>query len=246
MTVQHDRALDVALGKYTVYKHTSPTGKVYVGLTRGNLQRRWKGGYGYVKNTHFFRAIQMYGWNAFKHEVMASGLTEAEAIEKEKELIALYDSTNPSKGYNRDPGGGVRSLETSAKISATLTGVPLSLERRRHLSEIRKGRPLSEARKHQISESHKNNPKVQAHIRKLNASRAGQPKTPEHRQKIAESQPRRREVVNLGTGEVFKSVRDAAASCGGSHPNIVKACTGKRETAYGYRWAYKEVTKICS
>lgn len=246
MNIQNDKALDIALGNYTVYKHTSPNGKVYIGITRDNLQHRWKGGHGYVNNAHFFRAIQRYGWDAFEHEVLFTELTEAEAIEKERELIALYDSTNPAKGYNRDPGGGVRSPETAAKISASLTGVPLSQERRQRMSDVRRGVPLSEARKRHISESHKRNPKVLAHIRGLNSARAGKAKTPEHRQKIAEGQPRRREVVNLDTGKVFGSVKEAAASCRGAHSNIVKACNGERQTAYGYRWAYKEVDRLCS
>lgn len=246
MNIQNDKALDIALGNYTVYKHTSPSGKAYLGITRDKLQHRWRGGHGYINNAHFFRAIQRYGWQNFRHEVLFTGLAEAEAIEKEQELIALYDSTNPAKGYNRDPGGSVRSLETAAKISAALTGVPLSQERRQRMSEARKGRPLSEDCKRKISESHKSNPKVLAHIRELNAARAGVPKTAEQRRKMAQSQPRRREVVNLDTGEVFNSVKDAAASCGGTHPNIVKACTGERRIAYGYRWAYKEVVTRCS
>lgn len=245
MDIKNDMALDIALGEYTVYKHTSPTGKVYIGITRDDPKHRWKGGHGYVNNAHFFRAIQRYGWGAFKHEILSTGLTEAEAIKREQELIALYDSTNPAKGYNRDPGGAVRSPETSAKISAALTGVPLSPERRHRLSEIRKGKPLTAKHKNKISESHKRNPKVLAHIRGLNAARAGLAKTPEQRRKMAENQPRRREIVNTDTGEVFGSVRDAAASCGGAHPNIVKACTGDRRTAYGYRWAYKEASDPC-
>lgn len=240
MPIKYDKALDIALGSYTVYKHTSPSGKVYIGITRDKLQHRWKGGHGYENNTHFFRAIQRYGWAAFKHEVLATGLTEAQAIEKERELIALYDSTNPAKGYNNDPGGGVRSAETSAKISAALTGVPLSQERRQRMSEQRKGRRLSEETKEKISRGHKANAKVQAHILALNAARAGHAKTAAHRQKIAESQPRRRRVINLDTCQIFESVHDAAKSCGGTHSNIVQVCTGKRQTAYGYRWAYEE------
>lgn len=223
---------------YIVYKHTSPSGKVYIGITRDAPQKRWKGGNGYANNNHFFRAIKKYGWPAFQHEILAEGLTEAEATRKEKELIAYYDSTNPSKGYNRDPGGGVRSKETAAKISAALTGVPLSQERRKRMSEQRKGRAMSEETKRLISERHKANPIVQANIARLNKERAGTPLTKEHRQKIAESQPRRQTVINLDTGVTFDSVKSAAKSCNGAHPNIVKACQGQRQKAYGYRWAY--------
>lgn len=238
MNIKNDSLLDIALADYKVYKHTSPSGKVYIGITRDELQHRWRGGNGYANNSHFFRAIKKYGWQNFKHEVLFAGLTEEQAVRKEKELIALYDSTDPTKGYNRDPGGGVRSRETSAKISAALTGVPHDTERRRRQSERQKGSKLSPERKQQISEAHKHNPKVLAHIIAMNKARAGQPKTSAHKTRLSQSQPRRRVVINLDTGETFQSIHAAAASCGGSHPNIVKACTGERQRAYGFRWAY--------
>ena len=34
---------------YTVYKHTSPIGKVYIGITKMNPIRRWSNGKGYKK-----------------------------------------------------------------------------------------------------------------------------------------------------------------------------------------------------
>lgn len=225
-------------GDYKVYKHTSPSGKVYIGMTRDKLQHRWKGGHGYDNNPHFSRAIKKYGWTSFLHEVMAEGLTQREAEKLEIELIAKYDSTNPAKGYNRDLGGHSQSPETRAKISASLTGVRLSIERRAHLSEAFKGRKLTEACKQKISESHRNNPKVIDRLVDMNRARAGVPKTEEHRRKISSSQPRRRRVINRDTGEIYDCIRDAAQAVKGSHPNIVKACTGERQTAYGYHWEY--------
>lgn len=233
----YKKALDAALGEYTVYKHTSPSGKVYIGITRNRLQRRWKGGHGYEANAHFWRAIKAHGWQAFKHEIVAKGMTQQEAEALEIKLIAEHDSTNPAKGYNIAPGGNIQSAETRAKISAALTGVPLSKERRAHLSETRKGRRLSEGCKRKISESHKANPKVQDHILALNRARAGKPKTEEHKRKISESQ-KRRPVKNIDTGEIFGGVGEAARSVRGGHANIIKACQGSRLTAYGYRWAY--------
>lgn len=43
---------------YCVYKHTGPTGKVYIGITKRNPQKRWNSGRGYESNRYFFRAIQ--------------------------------------------------------------------------------------------------------------------------------------------------------------------------------------------
>lgn len=38
---------------YTVYKHTSPVDKVYIGITVMNPVRRWANGLGYKNCTHF-------------------------------------------------------------------------------------------------------------------------------------------------------------------------------------------------
>ena len=110
---------------YKVYKHTSPQGKVYIGITCKSVADRWGGGTGYKSNKHFFSAIQKYGWDNFKHEVLFENLTKKEACEKEIALIAEYDSTNPDRGYNQSSGGqsgaaGVKkSEETKQKTHDT-------------------------------------------------------------------------------------------------------------------------------
>ena len=96
---------------WTVYKHTNKTnGKVYIGITRTSVDRRWRNGEGYVLQTYFYNAIKKYGWDGFSHKILFDGLTAEEAIEKEKELIAFYKSnyrryTNPVFGYNATDGG---------------------------------------------------------------------------------------------------------------------------------------------
>lgn len=92
---------------FKVYMHTSPSGKRYIGITcQVDPKRRWgSNGCGYSDNEYFWRAIRKNGWQNFKHEILFEGLTEKEAKEKEIELIALYDTTNQSNGYNITPGG---------------------------------------------------------------------------------------------------------------------------------------------
>ena len=92
---------------YCVYKHTNKfNGKVYIGITSQQPEKRWKNGYGYEGNEYFYRAIQKYGWNdGFDHEIIVSGLTKENACVIEIELIKLYDSTNRDKGYNFSSGG---------------------------------------------------------------------------------------------------------------------------------------------
>lgn len=110
---------------YYVYKHTSPSGKIYIGITQQRPEKRWGGGTGYDYNDHFIRAIRKYGWANFKHEILFENLTREEAISKEIELIAQYDSTNRDKGYNVSLGGAIPSEETKRKIRITrdITGV---------------------------------------------------------------------------------------------------------------------------
>ncbi len=69
--------------EYCVYKHTSPNGKVYIGITRQNPIKRWMNGKGYAHNTHFYNAILKYGWSNFRHEILFTGLTREDACQKE-------------------------------------------------------------------------------------------------------------------------------------------------------------------
>lgn len=92
---------------YCVYKHTNKfNGKVYIGITSQQPEKRWKNGYGYEGNEYFYRAIQKYGWHdGFNHEIIVSGVTKVVACAIEIELIKAYDSTNPDRGYNFSSGG---------------------------------------------------------------------------------------------------------------------------------------------
>lgn len=94
--------------RFIVYKHTSPNGKVYIGMTCLKPAQRWKkGGSGYKRNTHFWGAIQKYGWENFKHEILAENLIQAEAEKLEIEEIKKHKSTNKNYGYNIASGGCV-------------------------------------------------------------------------------------------------------------------------------------------
>ena len=88
---------------YSVYVHTSPSNKQYVGITKQDPERRWNYGFGYENNRYFFRAIKKYGWNNFRHEILYTNLSHINALQIEVELIAKYDSF--INGYNMSPGG---------------------------------------------------------------------------------------------------------------------------------------------
>ena len=80
---------------YTVYKHISPSNKVYIGITSIDPKQRWNSGYGYKSNRHFTSAIKKYGWENIKHDILFENLTEEEAKLMEK-CILLY-TTQPTE-----------------------------------------------------------------------------------------------------------------------------------------------------
>ena len=74
-----------------IYKHTSPSGKVYIGQTCQKPEHRWDNGKGY-KSGYFASAIKKYGWDNFKHEILFKGLDQLNADIIEEDLIFYYKS----------------------------------------------------------------------------------------------------------------------------------------------------------
>ena len=92
------------INNYSVYKHTSPDGKVYIGVTKQDPKDRWCGGFGYADNLYFLTDIMTFGWVNFQHDILYDGLSEESALEKEAELIKEYQACDPRFGYNVVPG----------------------------------------------------------------------------------------------------------------------------------------------
>lgn len=90
---------------YTIYKLTSPEGKVYIGQTSRTPQERWRNGAGYKDNKLLFEAIKEQGWKNFKREILFQGLSIEEANRIEAEEIKKNNSLSPN-GYNRMTGAG--------------------------------------------------------------------------------------------------------------------------------------------
>ena len=124
------------MNNYTVYMHISPNEKKYIGITSIKPEYRWNKGKGY-KNKHFTNAIKKYGWDNFKHIIIAKGLTEEEAKWLEIELIRIWDSTNSNKGYNISLGGDIVSEETKKKISENRSGENHHMFGKHHTEETK-------------------------------------------------------------------------------------------------------------
>lgn len=89
---------------YSIYKHTCPNGKVYIGITNQEPEQRWNKGLGYQKQNRFFAAIVKFGWDNILHEVIAQVESQSEATRIEKILILSHKANVPEYGYNVQGG----------------------------------------------------------------------------------------------------------------------------------------------
>lgn len=153
--------------KFILYMHISPSNKRYIGITSQLPRERWQNGLGYRNNTHFTNAIKKYGWDNFEHIILFEGLTKEEAELMEKCYIALYDTMNDEKGYNKTKGGsgtlGYQWTNEDREIRRSrysgegnpFYGKQHSEETKKKISEAKRGTKLSEEHKRKISENHK-------------------------------------------------------------------------------------------
>lgn len=228
---------------YSVYVHTTPCGKRYVGMTQQKPEHRWLNGKGYQKQPLFYDAILKYGWDNIKHEVVSSGLTSDEASRLEASLIAKYHADNPEYGYNVEQGGlkpGTRAKSTIDKVRKANTGKHHSLETRHILSELEKKRWLD-------PEYRANNIKKRLGQEPWNKGKTTPIETREKQRKaklgkyVGSKHWASKPIINLDTGVIYESIGLAAKAVGavnGSH--IVSVCKGERQRAYGCKWAYYE------
>ena len=183
--------------KYTVYMHTTPNGKRYIGITCKRPENRWQNGDGY-KNQVFGTAILKYGWNNIKHEIIASGLSEEKAKCMEIELISKYKTQKPRYGYNCTAGGDgsigcIPSQEIREKMSKAKRGKRLTEEHRTKIGAAQKGKCVSDETRAKISEASKGISKNSGrklsdeHKSKLSEINKGKRLTEEHKKKISES-----------------------------------------------------------
>ena len=245
------------MNNYKVYIHTTPNNKVYIGITKQEPKKRWRYGYGYVKCTYFYKAIQKYGWNNIKHEILYENLTKEEAIQKEIELIEKYDSTNRNKGYNITKGGegnfGVIFTEKRKKnISKAKIGHAVSEETIQKIKESTSGKnhwnygkKLKEETKLKISKANKGRKFTEEHKSKLpqlwkkghTPWNKGKLTNQETINKIKEAK-KQYDILCVETNIKYDSLRDAFKNTNINFHHIAEVCKGQRKTAGGYHWKY--------
>ena len=213
------------MGKsYSVYIHTFPDGKKYVGCTSRKPEIRWGNGHGYVMHPDMFSAILKFGWDNIEHQVVCEGLTKEEAYEMESELILKYRTSEVECGYNLSQGhkDGVKYHSDSGKkrISAAMHTRTISEETRRKMSEAKKGTAFHTT---------KHSERTRALI---SQNRKG---------KLAcENHPMAKAVYCVELDRVFPYAKLAEEETGVNRSHICQVCKGQRKTAGKLHWIYAD------
>ena len=237
---------------YTVYMHKCPNGKVYIGITSRRPKARWVCGNGYIKNEHFYRAIQKYGWENIEHIIVEQNLSKNDAAELEIKLIKEYKSNDYKFGYNMSSGGEfggsgvIVSQETRAKLSQKRKGRKLPEYVKNKISESLKGHYISEETKKKISQSlkaknMKENVSVEETKNILRKKRSGWHHTEEAKRKIREKNEK--PVYCFETEKTYRSLSDAGKELNIKPCYISSVCKGKNKTVKGLHFKFAEVNK---
>ena len=224
---------------YTVYKLTSPTGKLYIGYTGRSPRSRWHNGNGYRHNTILNEDIEAFGWTAFTKEIVCEKLTKEGAEAIEKSLIEMLDTRDPEKGYNVFTGGKSRGSKASAEGIARCSKA--KKENFQRDPSLRKRMSVSMIKK--VAEDPNFSASISATCKKVRA-------TQEYREALSKrakayyartcEKPVRKAilVMCIETGKIYPSMFKAEKAIGVDHRNISYVCNGRKYTAGGYHWKF--------
>ncbi len=246
-----------------IYLLTDTTnGKQYVGQTTKTLGERLtqhRSGDLLVD-----RALNAHGWENVKVEILEECETYDELNRLEQEWIDVLETKSPN-GYNLTDGGmggpghklskeakqrisrknkGRKHSEaTLKKISKAVTKAMQDPELRQRLSEANQGKKHTDESRQKMSKTRQGKARDEETKEKIGVSNTGKRRTPEDRQKMSEACKGNRgchAVLNVETGVVYDSIKEAALAYNIPSPCIVNACRGKLMTAAKCHWMYLE------
>lgn len=159
--------------QWVIYKITSPTGRVYIGVT-GDPKRRQRD-YSKLKmnnQTALNRSVKKYGWDSHTFEIIDTFISDEHyALGKEIFWIRSWMSNvgkfPEQRGLNMTDGGRGHlgkpmSEETKEKLRQANLGKKYSDETKKKLSEMRKGKKIksgwTEEKRQMMRDKKLNNP----------------------------------------------------------------------------------------
>lgn len=242
---------------YKIYKYTNIiNNKIYIGQTKNTLEKRaGANGINYKECTYFYNAIQKYGWENFKPEILKDNLTVEEANYWEEYYISFYNSTNRSIGYNISLGGLNRKLSEEQKENIS--------KKAKERMKNKENNPMY-GKKHSIEALEKmknkklgeNNPMYGKHVSQEAKEKANDTKrknnsfyrpvyTEEDRliksilfKKVAEQFKKR--VHNINEDLYFDSITECSNYYNIPIPTISDNCHGRSKTCRGMKFEFVE------
>lgn len=231
---------------FTVYKHTSPSGKIYIGITSTSVKKRWANGNGYKTQPLMKKAIEKYGWDNFTHEIIATNIDRETAYEMEKYFISKFKSNEKEFGYNISAGGE----KTALGLKRTQEQIQKMRERalgHHHTEETRKKISLANSGKNNFMYGKKHSNETKLKISKANKGSKGYwlGKKRDANTIRATIERSRKPIVCLETQQYFYSCKDAMnkynIKCKTSMSNCLN---GRSKTSGGYHWRYASKEEI--
>jgi len=230
--------------------------KKYIGQSI-NIEERWyrhRADYQRIQDKYLYRAMRKYDLENFKFEVLETEIPIDCIAEHEKFWIIKLNTKAPN-GYNMTDGGEgsfgrVVSESTREKISKAKKGIAYDDEHKAKLSKIHKERMSDPEKRRHLSEKLKGVPKNSTKYKEYWMTL-----TKEERMKNVSLaiEARKKNIIMCDIEDVgkhikeFESVRSAAKWIRentsyekAGHQNISKACKGKINYVYGYKWIYKQ------
>lgn len=223
---------------YYVYQHIRPdTGCVfYIGKGTGKRLRQTSN-----RNIHWKRIVAKAG--GFESVIVSTFLLESDALKAEIELIAKMKSDGIKLCNLTIGGDGVSGL-VHTQESKLLMGLA-SIGR----APYNKGCKTSPEIVEKLRAAKLGKKQTAEHVANMVAAKIGKPLSESTRRKIAISNTgkrhpesvldkTRKRVTCVTTGEVFKSVAEAAQKYGLASSNISRACKGVFKQIGGFQWQY--------
>lgn len=235
---------------YIVYRHISPSNKVYIGITSKSAKVRWNNGYGYQRHQPlFWNAILKYGWDNFEHEVIFKDLTKLDAKLIEIDLIYYYKKIG--KSYNITDGGeGTLGRPNSEHARKLISAAQKKKSIEQYTLDgkyIQTFESMVDASKAIGKSVYKNNRwtlargLVKACKNGVVAYGFRWKYTDEKELKIAINKSIKPIVQLTLNGQFiakFNSAVEAEEKTGINHKLISPCCRGKRKTTNGYKWMF--------
>lgn len=222
-------------GKWSVYRHISPSGKVYIGITSRKPKLRWGHGCNY-NNCIFANAIKKYGWDNITHQIMFTGLSEDRAKRLEISLIKHYKKLGIS--YNMTDGGdGVIGIPHTEKwlnaVRKYWTGRHLTEETKKKISIANKGNQAAKGM-HWSKESIAK----RTATRKINGQKRHISKEDltQIKQRTANVIPVKQYTLDGKFIREYYSMSEAGRLNNIASHQISECCSGKHKQAKGYIW----------